>query len=404
MKIGYLLQQGVDIRVPPFDGPAIHVREVTRELMRMGHQVRILTQLGRDIWRTDDLERFTLVPVAALDAGTRRKMESAVRRVQYELRLPYAALFESTRFANACTGELQGFDLLYERMSWVSYGGSLASRRLDIPLVLENNGDHLADLEAKGIAPRGAQYRLSATLMGRSVRQAAHVVVTGDGWRDAFIKRWKIEPGRVTTVENGTALVRILPRAALRAFRAEADESTTLELVYLGGFQPWQGVDVLLRALAGNAALGKAHLTLIGSGSETAQQLAADLGLTPQVTFTGALNMEDYAPLLADADIGVAPYCNWPEYSGLKLFDYKAAGLAVIASGEDGRPATLGHAQTGWIVPPCDQTALADAIVRLAADTPLRRRLGRNARLEAEANHGWDATARRLDAIFAELA
>ena len=194
MKIGYLLQQGVEIRKPPFDGPAIHVREVARELMCMGHQVRILTQLGRDIWRTDDLERFTLVPVAAMDAGTRRKMESAVRRVQYELRLPYAALFESTRFARACTDELQGFDLLYERMSWVSYGGALASRRLDIPLVLENNGDHLADLEAKGIAPRGAQYRLSATLMGRSVKQAAHVVVTGDGWRDAFIKRWEIEP------------------------------------------------------------------------------------------------------------------------------------------------------------------------------------------------------------------
>ena len=104
-----------------------------------------------------------------MDAGTRRKMESAVRRVQYELRLPYAALFDSRRFANACTDELQGFDLLYERMSWVSYGGALASRRLDIPLVLENNGDHLADLEAKGIAPRGAQYRLSAALMGRTV-------------------------------------------------------------------------------------------------------------------------------------------------------------------------------------------------------------------------------------------
>jgi glycosyltransferase involved in cell wall biosynthesis len=290
-------------------------------------------------------------------------------------------------------------------MSWVSYGGALTSRATGAPLVLENNGDHLADLDAKGIAPRGAQRRLSIALMGRTIRQASHIVVSGDSWRDAFIRRWDVPPDRVTTVENGTALVRLLPRSALRAFRTEPDDSAPLKLVYLGGFQPWQGVEVLLRAIAGNAALREARVTLIGSGpgAATAQQLAADLGIARQVTFTGALAAEDYAPILADSDIGLAPYCDWPEYSGLKLFDYKAAGLAVIASGENGRPAVLKHGQTGWIVPPCNEGALADALLQLAASTELRRRLGQNARLEAEACHGWDATARRLDAIFAEL-
>jgi glycosyltransferase involved in cell wall biosynthesis len=406
MRIGYLLQQGTDIRRPPFDGPGVHVREVARELTYLGHEVTVILQLGREIWRTDDLEHFAPVPVPNMDAGPRRKLESAIRRLQSELQLPYAALFESMRFAAACVGELPDSDLLYERTSWVSYGGALAARRLGVPLVLENNGDHLADLEAKGIAPRGAQRRLSIALMGRAIRQAAHVVVSGDGWRDAFIQRWTIAPERVTTVENGTTLVRLLPHSALGSFEAPAGSSMPVRLVYLGGFQPWQGVEILLRALAGEARLAHTRLTLIGPTEGLgvgAQQMAAALGLLPRVTFTGALDAESYAPILAHSDIGLAPYCGWPEYSGLKLLDYKAAGLAVIASGRDGRPACLDHGRTGWIVPPCDETALAEALVQLVQDPQLRRQLGQNARIEAEAYHGWDATARRLDAIFRDV-
>jgi glycosyltransferase involved in cell wall biosynthesis len=408
MKIGYVMQQGAEIRVPPFDGPAVHVREIVRELIGFGHQVRVLVQLGRDIWRTDDLEHFTPVRVPRMDEGALRQVESVVRRVQHDLKLPYAAWFESRRFAQACVQELEGFDLIYERSSWVSYGGALAAHRLDIPLVLENNGDHLADLEAKGIAPQGAQRRISTTLMGRVVGQAAHVVVTGDGWRDAFIRRWGKPTEQVTLVENGTALVRMLPRDALRSFQPAPVPASAepVRLVYLGGFQPWQGVEILLRALAeAPAAATGARLTCIGSGARLAemQQLAADLNLAGRVAFTSALPDTGYAPLLAGADIGVAPYCGWPEYSGLKLFDYKAAGLAVVASGEGGRPRTLAHGETAWITPPCDGAALGAAIAMLADDPALRRRLGQAARLEAEQKHGWDATARQLEAIFVRV-
>jgi glycosyltransferase involved in cell wall biosynthesis len=372
--------------------------------MAQGHIVRVIVQLGRDIWRTDDLERFEQVVDLRMDRGPLRTAESGLRRIQRELRLPYAALFESKRFAEACVRELQGFDLLYERSSWVSYGGALAKRSLGIPFVLENNGDHLADLTAKGIAPTGAQRRLSLALMRRVVESADHVVVSGDGWRDSFLKRWGIRGDRVTTVENGTVLVRLLSRPELRSFGPSNEYPITL--AYLGGFQPWQGVSVLLHALASDAvAATGARLVLIGGGAGTsdARLLAQELGVTDRTAFTGALRAEEYAPLLAQADLGVAPYCGWPEYSGLKLFDYKAAGLAIVASGENGRPRTLTHGQTGWIVPPCDEETLAAAIVQLVRDPALRRRLGQTARREAEDCHGWDVTARRLEAIFQEL-
>ena len=96
----------------------------------------------------------------------------------------------------------------------------------------------------------------------------------------------------------------------------------------------------------------------------------------------------------------MAPYCGWPELSGLKVLDYKAAGLPTIASGRDGHPPTLKHGQTGLIVPPCNTEPLCQAIVQLCADGVLRRRMGQAARLEAESMHGWDETARRLERVF----
>jgi glycosyltransferase involved in cell wall biosynthesis len=406
VKIAYLLEQDVEVRQAPYDGPGTHVREVVQELRRRGHQVRLLARLGGRLWRSDDLVTFTPVEVPLFDGGPLRLLERGLRRVQYELRLPYAAFFESQRFARACQQELGGYDLLYERMSWFDYGGALTSRRLGVPLILECNGDHLADLEAKGIAPRGWQRRLSLALMRWAVQEAAHVVVSGDGWRDAFLRRWQSDGARVTTIENGTELVRLLGRDELRAFRPEPDEVRPVTVAYLGGFQPWQGVPVLLRALAELKDEVPLRLVLIGSGPgmEEAKQLAQQLGLAGVVTFTGRLAQGDYAALLADADIGVAPYCGWPEYSGLKLFDYKAAGLAIIGSGENGHPRSLEHGRTGWSVPPCDEEALRAAIGVLARDSTLRRQMGRAARLDAEAAHGWEQTSQKIEQIMNAVA
>jgi len=88
------------------------------------------------------------------------------------------------------------------------------------------------------------------------------------------------------------------------------------------------------------------------------------------------------------------------EFSGLKLFDYKAAGLAIIVSGRDGQPATIQHGVTGWIVPPGEDAPLSDAMQRLALDLKLRQEMGRAARLQAETTHGWQHTAMNLERIF----
>ena len=406
MKIGYLMQQGVNIRQRPFDGPGNHVRQVIEELKHLGHEVRVLLNLDGQIMKTDNLEDFETVSVRWMSKGPLRVFERGARRIQYELKLPYLGLFESLRFALACYQELSGCDLLYERISWLGYGGGWAANWLKIPLVLEENGDQLADLEARGIAPRGIQKQVTLNLMHRAMKRASYVVATGDGWRAHFIKRWNYNQDRIITVENGTEIVRLLNRAQLRSFQMvdSSDQSTTI--VYLGGFYAWHGVSVLLSTLARAIEQGvKLKVVLIGSGygEDEARKLASDLKINDFVTFTGRLSVADFAPIMANADIGVAPYCGWKEFSGLKLLDYKAAGLAVIASGKDGQPSCLKHGQTGWIVPPCDEEALLNAIIHLSKEVELRRQMGQTARFEAESCHGWDHTAQHLDHLFTRI-
>jgi glycosyltransferase involved in cell wall biosynthesis len=174
----------------------------------------------------------------------------------------------------------------------------------------------------------------------------------------------------------------------------------------IGAFEPWHGLHILLPALAKAVEQGvPLRLILVGDGTqrEELEQLVAAHGLAPLVTFTGRLQPAEFARYLRLADIGLSPYCGRVEFSGLKLLDYKAAGLATIASGQDAQPAVLEHGRTGWIVPPCDKEALCQAIVRLATDVQLRQKIGQQARLEAEQIHRWRHTVRELEQIFAQV-
>jgi len=408
MKIGYLMQAGVpDVRQSRLSGPANHVKQVFKNLIDLGHQLRLLALLDGQVWRSDDLEIFEPVKVNWLDKSLARRFESVIRRVQSELHIPYAALFESLRFAQACRQELTDYDLFYERTGWVGYGGGLAARWLGIPLVFEVNGDHLSEMELLGIAPRGAQRWISTVLMKWAINQASFIVATGEGWRWKLIERWEVKPEIVEVIENGSEIIDLLKREKLRAFHNSTDSSQDVTIIYIGAFEPWHGVTKLI--IAFSKAVEKEsglQLILVGSGSELDEikKLVSELALEDNVILTGHLTPQEFAFHLAEADIGVAPYCGRVEYSGLKLLDYKAAGLAIIASGEGGQPAVIEHSQTGWIVPPCNENALSDSIVRLARDVDLRHKMGRNSRTEAEQSHTWRYTAEQLIQVFNTIA
>jgi glycosyltransferase involved in cell wall biosynthesis len=405
MKIGYVMQEGgPDVRSIPRTGPANHVFKIFEELKRRGHDIRFLARYNGVIWKSDDLVTFHPVVVKRCDTGPFRVVERFVRGVQSRLSLPYWNFFESLRFAEACRQELGDCEILYERMGWMGYGASLWARWSGTHLIIEvNNGDFVTELKMLKVPLSGFQRWLSLRLMGGVVRRSRFVIATGDGHRERFIVFWKAEENKVVTIENGTDLVGLLDRRDLVAFKPNEGRSRPVTIVFVGAFEPWHGVLKLLTAIKQVTAVqSNVSLVLIGSGTLASEirRFIDEHRLHDVVKMTGQLGIDDVARQLASADIGVAPYCGWMEFSGLKLFDYKAAGLAIVASGQNGQPRTLTHGRTALIVPPCDESALAHGLLALIGDEEMRRTMGRNARDEAEQRHTWQHTVQEIEQVF----
>jgi glycosyltransferase involved in cell wall biosynthesis len=116
-----------------------------------------------------------------------------------------------------------------------------------------------------------------------------------------------------------------------------------------------------------------ARLVLVGDGELRAEleQLAAGLGLEGSVLFTGA--RDDVPDLLASFDV----FAHAARYEGfcLAVVEAQAAGIPVVATAVGGVPEAVANGETGLLVPPGDDHALAAAITRLLEDQPLADRL-----------------------------
>lgn len=148
----------------------------------------------------------------------------------------------------------------------------------------------------------------------------------------------------------------------------------------VGQIQPLKGHEDLVRAApAVVAALPNAHFVIVGVGHDLASQefrqhlhtLIEASALADRFHFLGFRS--DIAAVLQSLDVLVAP--SWTESFGRVLVEAQAAGCAVIGAGVGGIPEILDHERNGLLIDPHAPPQLAGAIVQVATDGALRRRL-----------------------------
>ncbi|HUF47112.1 MAG TPA: glycosyltransferase, partial [Vicinamibacterales bacterium] len=297
-------------------------------------------------------------------------------------------------------------DVVMERYHNFGGEGVMAARRLGVPAVLEVNAP-VVDF------PGSAKARLDrATLVEpmrrwreHLCRQAALLVTPTADILPACVDRT-----RVLEIEWGADVTGFrpdVPRPA--AFPADPDR---IWCVFAGAFRSWHGVVQLAAALARLHALGDHRFgaVLIGEGPERAAAERAARGV-PGIVMTGAIPHADVPGWLAAADIGVAPFDPARHrplrlgfyWSPLKIFEYMAAGLPVVAPALLRLQRLVEHGTEGLLYDPVEPRALDSALVSLG-DAATRRRMGEAARARVVTEFSWDAHCAALDARLSALA
>ena len=276
-----------------------------------------------------------------------------------------------------------GADALYERIALHSAAGSTTARALGIPHIVELN----APLPEEAARYRRLERPEDADRLERATLSGAGLVLPVSSPLAAYARDRGAQ--RVEVTPNAVAPQRFsdLPRR---------DPSAPPVAVFSGALRPWHGIETIAEAWAlldGEAP----RLRVIGDGP------ARDIVAAAGAEMLGAVPHEQVPRLLGGADIGLAPYSpDAPAYfSPLKLFEYLAAGLAIVAADIPGVRDVTGS-EAAVLIPPGDAPALAREVALLATDQATRERLGSAARALA-AEHTWQRRGQRIIEAVGEL-
>ena len=173
---------------------------------------------------------------------------------------------------------------------------------------------------------------------------------------------------------------------------------------YIGNFQPYQGIELLLRAYERVAATHPTvSLVLIGGHPHDIaiyRQVAVELGLAERVHFLGPRPVSQLAHFMAQADVLVSPRTQGTN-TPMKIYSYLDSGTAVVATDLPTHTQVLSPNEAALAAP--EPASLAHAILHLLEHPEDRRRLSVNGRKLVRSRHSWESFRASVDEIFDEL-
>jgi D-inositol-3-phosphate glycosyltransferase len=369
-------------------GMNVYVREISRELGRMGIAVDVFT-------RSQDPTIARVVPLGArarvihLAAGPESPMER--ERVHSYLD-EFVESLDSWRRADGVE-----YDLLHGHY-WLSGVAGLRLRaRWGVPLLqMFHTLGHLKNAVARTADEIEPELR---------TRQETRIVAAADRVIAAnLVEREHLEQYYGARRET----IAIIPCGVDAELFSPLDPATAKTqlglppgalLLFVGRLTPIKGLETLLQSMC--QLDPRPTLLLIGGDQDEPQAghvshlkaLVGELGLGETVRFLGAQPQHRLRLYYAAADATVMP--SYYESFGMVALEAMACGSPVIASRVGGLTTTVRDGVTGLLVPEGDPIALADAIARVLGEPDLRRRLGWEA-VRWAASYRWPCVAEAI--------
>jgi glycosyltransferase involved in cell wall biosynthesis len=232
--------------------------------------------------------------------------------------------------------------------------------------------------------------------------RAATIVACGTDAVAEQAARLGVDPQRVLVTPTGVDIELFARRTERDDVRARYGFGDEVVVGWCGSFRAFHAVHRLIEAAA---RVERVALLLVGDGPEraAAQTLAARLGVN--ATFTGTVLYDEMPDHLAAMDIGavVAAPGHSFHYSPLKVAEYMAAGLPIVAPNVGGLAERLHDGGDAVLFEPGDDDALVGALRALATDPTRRAAIGAAAQASAY-DWSWDVQVERVRAALASMA
>ena len=377
LKVAYI-SADPDVPVFGWKGCSVHTQEVIRAFRGMEVDVTLFTP-PLEGYAPPDLIDLKVVELSIAPT------DNPVQREE--------ALLASNRGLMSALEEHGPFDLVYERYSVWGFGGMSFARAHSIPGLLEVN-DPLLEL---GIANRTLRDDGGARQIAKRAFADATALIAVSKEIGAYLRERTHEVGKVRVIPNAANVERFKPGL----IPALPDRQSVFTVGYAGGLSMRNGLDTLVKAFAIlHRRDPRARLLLVGDGPdrEAIAQAAASVGIAGAIELAGAVSPGIVPRSLASMDVAVSVYPRSANFyrSPIKIFEYMASGLAVVASSM-GQPAEIiSNGETGMLCAPGDFVALSKVLDTLRKDEQLRKRLGVAASDFVRTKHNWRSNVAKI--------
>jgi glycosyltransferase involved in cell wall biosynthesis len=207
---------------------------------------------------------------------------------------------------------------------------------------------------------------------------------------------------------NPKCKIKVVRDAADPLEKPNADEKLN-GIFYIGQLYPWKGVDILLKSMC--LVNSGEILNIVGgleyeNDLENLKRLAMLLKIENKVNFIGNIPHKQVAEYIKKAKICVIPlpFSQIAAYytSPMKMFEYLAAGKAIVASNLPSLTEVLKDGYNALLCKPDDPVTLADAINNLLRNGKLRIKLSENAWKDSH-KYSWDNRAALIHKFTSEI-
>ena len=358
MKI--LLVSPYDVAVP--GGVTSHLFNLEKQFCHLGHEVKILAPCS-------NLDGQFSAQVIPLGRPIPVPSGGSFARITLSFRLddPVKAILERERF-----------DIVHAHEPLTPMLPKVVLRWASCPKV--------GTFHAYHEEPLG--YGLTKFFLKRWFRHLDGLIAVSQPAKEFVSKHF---PGEYEIIPNGVNLEHFCPSTLpLPQFWDEKKN-----ILFIGRLEKRKGAGFLIRAFRRvKQEYGACRLIIAGPGVRLRQQyeeLARDI---PDVVFAGPIDYDELPRYYASAHIFCAPAIGGESF-GMVLLEAMAAGKPVVATDIPGYLQVLTQGEQGLVVPPRDEKALAQALLKLLENPALCEEMGRRGRLRAQ-EYGWEKIATRV--------